>query len=381
MISENDVTEEIRRRVERDLFGKKSFLTGLNPKEAINILGFEEINVPRLEMDLTDFHYKELYNTWDYIFDNFKNHNKKSTAAKHIGKWLRFASERHPDCLNFVYKCFEISRDHLALRELVYGPEFSAKIKEAKGKRMSGSNNPGYQHGGRNSPFSKKFIKYENLSEEEKEEKLKETYRRTEESRKENFSHTTTLEYYMYNKGMTREEAEEALSERQATKDLVKLIEKYGEEEGKRRHREITKKWYKSYWLNKSVDEKKRIHAQKGGNNVNSINEINFYILKLVITTGEIVYKIGVATDPLKRKSRIERLSIVDHTEFLESKKTTFENAIEMESLLVEEYWDQNVLTKDEFIGIGESQLNTVETFFLEEDQLSAIREAVRSSL
>jgi hypothetical protein len=42
--------------------------------------------------------------------------------------------------------------------------------------RIKGENNPAYQHGGKNSPFSEKYIAYENLTEDEKKQKIKNTY-------------------------------------------------------------------------------------------------------------------------------------------------------------------------------------------------------------
>ena len=91
------------------------------------------------------------------------------------------------------------------------------------------------------SPFSTTFVKYENLSEEEKDSKLKEfnenilTYRLS----------TSQLQYWI-NKGFSEEESIEKVKLRQTTFSLDICIEKYGEEEGRKVWQERQNKWNKS---------------------------------------------------------------------------------------------------------------------------------------
>jgi hypothetical protein len=48
--------------------------------------------------------------------------------------------------------------------------------------KVKGDKNPAYQHGGRLSPFSTKFKKYNDLSEQEKEDKINNTYQKAHET-------------------------------------------------------------------------------------------------------------------------------------------------------------------------------------------------------
>lgn len=98
--------------------------------------------------------------------------------------------------------------------------------------KMKGDKNPGFQHGGTMSSFSKKFRNYENLTEEEKEKEIQAKVMKASFSKRANNSYTTTVEYYT-SRGYTEEEAATRLSERQRTFSLKKCIEKHGEEKGK----------------------------------------------------------------------------------------------------------------------------------------------------
>lgn len=73
--------------------------------------------------------------------------------------------------------------------------------------------------------------KYPELSHEEHLKMLQDQINKTNNSIKINHGYNTTIEYYL-NKGMTIEEAKEALCNRQATFSLYKCIKKYGEERG-----------------------------------------------------------------------------------------------------------------------------------------------------
>lgn len=111
-------------------------------------------------------------------------------------------------------------------------------------ERVSGENNPAYNHNGKYSPFSENFIKYEGLSKEEKEEKVKEMFEnRTERKPEDNYCR---LEYFMKFTDNI-EEAKKLYSERQCTFSYEKCVEKYGEEEGQKRWKKRQKKWLSSY--------------------------------------------------------------------------------------------------------------------------------------
>lgn len=111
--------------------------------------------------------------------------------------------------------------------------------------RVSGKNNPGYKHRGRLSPFSKKFIKYDNLDEEDKEKSVNSTFKNRKERAPED--NPCRMEYYLKFTNGNIENAEKLYREKQATFSLEKCTEKYGEEQGYKIWKERQNKWLSSY--------------------------------------------------------------------------------------------------------------------------------------
>ena len=103
-------------------------------------------------------------------------------------------------------------------------------------------------HDGKLSPWSKDFIGYEHLNDEDKNKaRRQKCYCRDREDFDEiKFASNTTLEYYL-SKGMSEDEAKHALRKRQTTFSLEKCIEKYGEEEGIKRFKERQEKWLSNF--------------------------------------------------------------------------------------------------------------------------------------
>ena len=91
------------------------------------------------------------------------------------------------------------------------------------------------------SPFSKDFVKYSNLTEENKTEKLASFIKDVCDKK----TYTTRLDYWT-NKGFNEEDAEQKLKERQLTFTLDLCIEKYGEEKGKEIYDNRQQRWQKS---------------------------------------------------------------------------------------------------------------------------------------
>lgn len=112
--------------------------------------------------------------------------------------------------------------------------------------KMKGSGNPGYQHGGKLSPFSKKFVNY---TSDKDIASLKEQAVKTKVL---NNSNPLTLTYYTA-KGYTKEEAEQLIVNRQTTFSLDKCIEKHGEEAGKAIWQQRQDKWMAA--MNSKTDE------------------------------------------------------------------------------------------------------------------------------
>lgn len=94
-----------------------------------------------------------------------------------------------------------------------------------------------------NCPWAIEFYqkRYPDLSLEEQENLRQEIINKT----KQNTTNNCTLEYYI-KKGMSEDEAKEALAERQATCRLDKFIKRYGEEEGFNRWLSRQSKWKSS---------------------------------------------------------------------------------------------------------------------------------------
>ena len=116
-----------------------------------------------------------------------------------------------------------------------------------KRRFKSGSENPAFNHGGKFSPFSKNFDKYNGLSEEEKEAKILDLAKKANDNKMEAGNCVFTKEYYINHFNMSEDEAEKALSERQSTFSLEKCIERYGDEEGRKIWLERQEKWQKNY--------------------------------------------------------------------------------------------------------------------------------------
>jgi hypothetical protein len=105
--------------------------------------------------------------------------------------------------------------------------------------RIKGKNNPAYNHGGKLSPFSKNFIKYQNNSADYS---IADVINKSKETKVENSCNNTTLEFYI-KRGFAEEEAKIQLAERQATGRLDKFIDRYGDEEGNIKWTERQTKW------------------------------------------------------------------------------------------------------------------------------------------
>lgn len=101
---------------------------------------------------------------------------------------------------------------------------------------ISGDKNPGFNHGGRLSPWSKNnnFLT---------EEEIEVSKKKAIQSREDNNSYTTSIEYWLKKCDGDEELAKRKLSERQSTFSLDKCIEKYGVEEGTKIWKERQNKW------------------------------------------------------------------------------------------------------------------------------------------
>lgn len=165
----------------------------------------------------------------------------------------------YPDHL--TYEFVECPETHLRKRDLnrhvkeylnqsIEEYKHKHNLKSLKCQRlveaMTGENNPAFGHGGRLSPYSKKFIKYQDDS-QAYQDGIKNTIDKSNESRIANNSDNTKLSYWLEKTDGNEEEAKRLLSERQSTFSLEKCIERYGEVEGKEVWKNRQQKWQKNF--------------------------------------------------------------------------------------------------------------------------------------
>lgn len=116
--------------------------------------------------------------------------------------------------------------------------EFKGPLKSQKNiDRVTGENNPGYQHGGRFSPYSINFVGYAEMSDAEKETARKGSLKRQGQTRKTNGSNPFTREYY-------DTDEEYIISQ---TRNLEWFVKKYGEVDGALRHHKKIERWMNSF--------------------------------------------------------------------------------------------------------------------------------------
>jgi hypothetical protein len=127
--------------------------------------------------------------------------------------------------------------------------------------RMTGSNNIAAGHNGKLSPFSEKFVGYQNVLLDEKHNLIKQLQEKTEATRDKNQSHITRIEYYT-KRGYTLEQAKDLLRDHQTTFNLEKCIERYGNEMGLQKWENRQKQWL-STMENKSPEEKAIINQKR----------------------------------------------------------------------------------------------------------------------
>lgn len=133
-------------------------------------------------------------------------------------------------------------------------PELAELLKQSFAKK-----NPYSNHGGKFSPFSKKFVNYENLSDEETQIAIKEF---TTEALADRVL-PQHLEYWL-SRGYTEDEAHEQIKQRQSTNSIENIQARNNctLEEATEIRQEITNKWQNT--LNgKPLEERLRINRSK----------------------------------------------------------------------------------------------------------------------
>lgn len=189
----------------------------------------------------TKFCCDKCHNTHLINKNNEKYEGKESVTCAICG-WKAKAltqhlSDRHSITLHDYMKKYNKSIDECILKT----------SRELWGSKIKGENNGAYGHGGKYSPYSKKFVKYEDLTDEEKEHKINSLYDHLAETLTDGTGRLPTQVEYWTKQGYTEEESLQLIKERQTTFSLEKCIERYGEEEGIKRWQERQKKWLDNY--------------------------------------------------------------------------------------------------------------------------------------
>jgi hypothetical protein len=171
--------------------------------------------------------------------------------------------------------CSHISRTHkMSIEEYKIkfpnNPIHSNSQLQKLSENIKGDKNPGYQHGGKLSPFSKKFINADKID-------RKKLYQKVSKSRIDNNNDNTKIEYYT-SRGFSEDGAKIELSKRQSTFSKQSCIDKYGKQKGLEVWSKRQEKWLSS--LNsKSEDEIKAINRKKASPGCN-ISKAEYEILK-----------------------------------------------------------------------------------------------------
>lgn len=118
-------------------------------------------------------------------------------------------------------------------------PIRSDVLLKLQSERIKGTKNPAYQHGGKFSPFSEKYIHGT--------ENVDATKQKAKDNKQKLNKDTTKLSYWLEKTNGDVEEAKKLLTQRQSTFSLDKCIEKYDKEKGREIWLNRQERWHKNY--------------------------------------------------------------------------------------------------------------------------------------
>lgn len=149
-----------------------------------------------------------------------------------------------------------IRGENIGWYSVIYNSEeMASEMMKRKGERVSGSNNPWFNHGGKYSIYSENFL----YKDEEKKSIAIEKNRKGQL----NGGSIRTVNYWL-KRGYSEEEAKQKVSEVQGDYTLDSYKRKYGDEEGTRKFNSRQEKWQAT--LNsKSEEELSQINRKKIG--------------------------------------------------------------------------------------------------------------------
>ena len=138
----------------------------------------------------------------------------------------------------------------------IYSDDYREKLRAGGKAGGNSEKNPFRNHGGKMSPFSSKFIKYDG----DHEKALAAIH--AVHSKRDNAGNNCTQLSYWIKRGLPEEDAKIALNDRQTTFSLAKAIMKYGQIDGHSRWLKRQDKWMQTL-LSKPLEEIERINNLK----------------------------------------------------------------------------------------------------------------------
>lgn len=234
-----------------------------------------------------------------------------------------------------------------------YKKQFSGALVVApvKANKIAGENNPGYQHGGKLSAYSDKFVKYEGKTKQEIETEKQDVIVRATQTRQDNPERQPTrIEYYLA-KGMTETEAKMELSKRQSTFSIDSCRKKFGDTVGEIVWQIRQDNWRKtldSKTLQEKEDIQRRLAPKRYYHHailekMNSTNGL-FYLIKI----SDNLYKYGI-TYKSSIKDRYDNISMSRYQEIYVLNNINMNTCFMIEQVMKSKY-KNNVIKKDEAI-------------------------------
>jgi hypothetical protein len=225
--------------------------------------------------------YTEMFNWWiDYFpFKQSELTNVRRMiefevypSVEKISKMLDiFRSETRPKNESFEYYV------------VLFNDEHANKMLKIKSEKSSGDKNPGYQHGGKYSAWSKNFI-HDDSDHESRLHQMKAKSSATKQANPENVN--TRPEFFMKRFGMNYDEAMLALSERQSTFSFESCVEKHGDDEGFKIWKNRQSRYLETM-NNKSVEEMKDINFRKlPSENDATVSKLEIEIVDAIKSSG-----------------------------------------------------------------------------------------------
>ena len=197
-----------------------------------------------------------------------------------------------PDC---GQKMADINLQHVKMHGFETIQDFKNKHNlqyvqcEKKRERMIGDKNPGYQHGGKLSPWSTKS----NFTAEE----IKESKDLANENSHQPEKMKTRIEYWI-KEGYSEEEAKQKVKERQTTNSVEAMIKRgMTEEEAIANRLEITTKWQKSLKESGMYSGKSTIATELFSSVAEEVDNLLYDDNELIVVNENRLYQIDCAVD------------------------------------------------------------------------------------